>query len=397
MSGVIATIPKYQFSDSTGTPLAGGTLTTYIAGTTTLTNTWQDKALVTANTNPIVLNDRGECTVWLDSSLAYKLVLKTSAGVTIWTVDNVSGALSQADLSTYLASYLVTYMASPNAIGGTTPAAVASTNLSYTGTLTGGTGVVALGTSQFYKNAAGDIGIGTTSVGSGLGHVRVSRSVTGATVSSLINLTPTIASDVTSQVNVITSIPATTAASFTLATLAHYRAAQGVIGAGSSITTQVGFLAENSMTGATNNSGFYGDIAAGTGRWNVYCPGTAANWFSGDVLVVGAGVLGYGTGSGGAVTQITSRTTGVTLNKTNGSITLVSAAGSASWQSFTVTNSLVAATDTVIVSQKSGTDLYQIFVTAVAAGSFRISFATTGGTTTEAPTFSFAVIKAVAA
>lgn len=105
--------------------------------------------------------------------------------------------------------------------------------------------------------------------------------------------------------------------------------------------------------------------------------------------------LGYGTGTGGAVTQATSRTTGVTLNKTNGSITLVSAAGTATWQSFTVTNSTVAATDVVVLSQKSGTDLYMLEVTAVAAGSFRISFATTGGTTTEQPVFNFAVIKAV--
>lgn len=107
--------------------------------------------------------------------------------------------------------------------------------------------------------------------------------------------------------------------------------------------------------------------------------------------------IGYSTGAGGAVTQATSRTTGVTLNTICGAITLVSAAGTTAWQSFTVTNSAVAATDTVIVSQKSGTDLNQIFVTAVSAGSFRISFATTGGTTTEQPVFNFAVIKAVAA
>jgi hypothetical protein len=117
----------------------------------------------------------------------------------------------------------------------------------------------------------------------------------------------------------------------------------------------------------------------------------------GNVLVTSIGGLGYGTGSGGTVTQATSRTTGVTLNKTNGSITLVSAAGTATWQSFTVTNSTVAVSDTVILSQRSGTDLYMLEVTAVAAGSFRISFATTGGTTTEQPVFNFAVIKAVTA
>lgn len=107
--------------------------------------------------------------------------------------------------------------------------------------------------------------------------------------------------------------------------------------------------------------------------------------------------VGYGTGAGGAVTQATSRTTGVTLNTISGAITLVSAAGSATAATFTVTNSAVAATDVIILNQKSGTDLYDLKVTAVAAGSFNITFNTTGGTTTEQPVFNFAVIKAVAA
>jgi hypothetical protein len=55
----------------------------------------------------------------------------------------------------------------------------------------------------------------------------------------------------------------------------------------------------------------------------------------------------------------------------------------------------VAETDTVIVNQKSGTDLYMIHVTNVSGGSFKITFATTGGTTTEQPIFNFAIIKAV--
>lgn len=103
--------------------------------------------------------------------------------------------------------------------------------------------------------------------------------------------------------------------------------------------------------------------------------------------------IGYAVGSGSTVTQATSRTTGVTINAITGSITLVSAAGSATWQTFTVTNSAVTAKDVIIVNQQSGTDLYMISVTNVAAGSFKISFATTGGTTTEQPVFNFAVIK----
>lgn len=124
---------------------------------------------------------------------------------------------------------------------------------------------------------------------------------------------------------------------------------------------------------------------------------------SADVKVTGAqirnakGSLGYATGAGGAVTQLTSRATGVTLNKLSGQITLFAAAGSATAATFTVTNSTVAATDTVIVNAQSGTNVYLTYVTAVAAGSFNITFNTTGGTTSDSPVINFAVIKAVAA
>ena len=118
---------------------------------------------------------------------------------------------------------------------------------------------------------------------------------------------------------------------------------------------------------------------------------------TGAVSSSGTAGIGYATGAGGAVTQAISRTTGVTLDKTTGSITLFSAAGTTSATTFTVTNSTVAATDVIVLSQKSGTDLYDLMVTAVGAGSFNITFRTTGGTTTEQPVFNFAVIKGVAA
>lgn len=117
-------------------------------------------------------------------------------------------------------------------------------------------------------------------------------------------------------------------------------------------------------------------------------------WSNGSTWTGGG--AGYIVGQGDAVTQGTSRTTGVTLNAPTGEITLVSAAGSATAASFTVTNSEVDATDTVIVSQKSGADKYQVLVTAVAAGSFEITFFTTGGTTTEQPVFNFTVVKGAA-
>jgi hypothetical protein len=106
---------------------------------------------------------------------------------------------------------------------------------------------------------------------------------------------------------------------------------------------------------------------------------------------------GYALGAGGAITQATGRTTGVTVDAACGAITLVSAAGSTSPSSFTVTNSSVVETDVIILSQRSGTDKYVLLVTAVGAGSFEITAYTTGGTTTEQPVINFAVIKAVAA
>lgn len=109
------------------------------------------------------------------------------------------------------------------------------------------------------------------------------------------------------------------------------------------------------------------------------------------------GGVGYSTGAGGTVTQATNRTTGVTINKVCGAITLVSAAGSTTPATFTVTNSAVAATDVVHVCQKSGTDKYDLSVSAVAAGSFDITFNTKSGTTTEQPVLNFVVLKAVTA
>jgi len=118
---------------------------------------------------------------------------------------------------------------------------------------------------------------------------------------------------------------------------------------------------------------------------------------TGTIVSTGTAGVGYTTGAGGSITQLTSRTTSVTLNKTTGAITMFSAAGSTTAATFTVTNSTVAATDVIILNQKSGTNLYDLLVTAVAAGSFNITFRSTSGTATDAPVINFAVIKAVAA
>lgn len=107
--------------------------------------------------------------------------------------------------------------------------------------------------------------------------------------------------------------------------------------------------------------------------------------------------IGVGYFSGSAATQGTSRTTTVPINAYAGAITLFTAAGSATPASFTVTNTKVNATDTIVLSVKSSTtNLYEVFVTAVAAGSFQVTFFTTGGTTSDAPVINFAVVRSAA-
>jgi hypothetical protein len=137
------------------------------------------------------------------------------------------------------------------------------------------------------------------------------------------------------------------------------------------------------------------------GLVTIPAPASGVHSVSGGWVEVGAGGIGYGTGSGGAVTQATSKSTGVTLNKSTGSITMNGAALNATTSvSFVLTNSLIAATDVVNVAIKSGATLasYFVQVDATAAGSCTITVRNyTAGNLSEAIVMSFAVLKGVAA
>lgn len=114
--------------------------------------------------------------------------------------------------------------------------------------------------------------------------------------------------------------------------------------------------------------------------------------------------VGYATGAGGAVTQITSRATGVTLNTLSGAITTDSTSLAAEASAvFVVTNSAVEIGDVVILSIRSGKIALNthVEVDAVAAGSFSIRVingnVAAGTAETGAIVINFAVIKAVGA
>jgi hypothetical protein len=136
-------------------------------------------------------------------------------------------------------------------------------------------------TERMRIGSSGGVGIGGADASNVSLYVR--KNVTGATSAYGVLMNGAIQSDVTSQSNSFTSQPSTAATAFTLTSLRHYLATQSTIGAGSTVTNQFGFSAASTLTGATNNYGFYSDIASGTGRYNFYANGTADNYLRGNL------------------------------------------------------------------------------------------------------------------
>ena len=121
---------------------------------------------------------------------------------------------------------------------------------------------------------------------------------------------------------------------------------------------------------------------------------------TGNQVISGTGKQGYATGSGGTVTQATSKSTGVTLSKPTGQITLDAAALAASTTvSFTLTNTVIEAGDVLVMNHISGGTAGSYLLNAQsAAGSASINVRNISlGSLSEAIVIAFAVIKAVAA
>ena len=107
---------------------------------------------------------------------------------------------------------------------------------------------------------------------------------------------------------------------------------------------------------------------------------------------------GYITGEGGAVTQSTSKSTGVTLSKKCGQITMNAAALAADTTvTFTLTNTTIAATDIIVLNHVSGGTAGSYLLNAQAgSGSASINVRNiTSGSLSQAIVIGFAVIKAV--
>lgn len=164
-----------------------------------------------------------------------------------------------------------------------------------------------------------------------------------------------IQSDVTATYRSFRSSINTQATAFTLSNLYHFDAGSATIGAGSSLTNQVGFYAQ-ALTGATNNYGFYGSLASAANTYNLYMSGTANNYLAGN--------LSIGTTTSTSMLQV---------------------AGSSSVSAIKTPN--IAEVDTITATAATGTINFDIttqsvlFYTSNATANWTLNFRGSSGTT----------------
>ncbi len=160
-----------------------------------------------------------------------------------------------------------------------------------------GTTFVNRATAPYYVTESGEfrtvnIGLGGDPISTVAMAIRGPGKTTGSVMRGIQNIY-NITNATNTSYRAFESFPSTDAAAFTLTTLTHFFARQGTIGAASAVTNQNGFLAGSELTGAANNYGFRGQIAAGANRYNLYMDGTAQNYLAGALQI--AALAGVGT------------------------------------------------------------------------------------------------------
>jgi hypothetical protein len=143
------------------------------------------------------------------------------------------------------------------------------------------TGTTATYTSELLTiSTTGSVGIGSTSL---TGYtLRTSKNITGAVTSYGVTSEGQIQSDVTSSARMFWTLPSIIGG-HAVTDVYHYITGQGTFNG--TATNQYGFVASSSLTGATNNFGFWGNVPSGTNRWNIYMVGTADNYFAGGLSI----------------------------------------------------------------------------------------------------------------
>jgi hypothetical protein len=220
----------------------------------------------------------------------------SASNLAIYTNNAKQVDISSTGTATFAGQVLVT-------AGSKTTCSVAPTGDPDTGMFFPLANTLALSTGDVERmrvDASGNVGIGTSPAALSQLH-QAGTYPTSSNATQVIRQSGTIPSGTTNEFIGVLSAPATQAASFTLPTLRHFHANPQAFGAGSTVTDQYGFVAESSLTGATNNYGFLSAIASGTNRWNFYASGSAKNYFNGETLI------GSTTDNGAYLLQVNSQ------------------------------------------------------------------------------------------
>lgn len=314
-----------------------------------------------------------------------------------------------------------------------------TTNPSYTGTLTGGTGTVNLGSGQVYKAADGKVGLGITAPVQTLhiqdatandgtmqlggtsfyGTIKHDASVTGA---SIYNVASASGGGHIFQRGGATQFMTDAAGNFGLgvtpsAWAAGHRAAEF-----GSVANSVAALSGGDLNLANNaflgGSGWVYKISAGAtrfqqdfgvSRWLIdsgtKTAGAACNFTTAMTLdtignlTLSAGAMGYGTGAGGTVTQVTSKATAVTLNKPSGTVTMHNAALAAGASVlFMLNNTFFGSNDVAVLTGMSWSIFYRVETANSGTGSIGIRVTNTDSVSRSDPlVIGFAIIKGATA
>lgn len=92
MSIDLMPVPRQQFFDANGKPLAGGKVYFYTSGTNNALATYTDASGTILNSNPVILDSAGRATVWLGAG-PYRVKLADANDVQLWVVDGVTSSI----------------------------------------------------------------------------------------------------------------------------------------------------------------------------------------------------------------------------------------------------------------------------------------------------------------
>lgn len=209
----------------------------------------------TAKTTPVDADSIG----MIDSEASSILKELTFANLWVWVQSKLA-----------LGTGVATFLSTPS-----------SANLAAAVTDETGTGALVFSTSPQFT---GTIGLNNAPLTTTAFRCPGATLLSGATTQYGYVSNATFGSDCTVAGNGYSAQPSTTAAAYTMTVMRAYNASGLILGAGSAVTTYVGFNCADESD-ATNNKAFIGNMSAGANKWNLSMEGTAINYLNGALLI----------------------------------------------------------------------------------------------------------------